>query len=146
MSITLATALFDLLGRFLGAPSDEVEDIVNAASYDPFHFPAFGAKSPYSNPCDHFDPTTESIVSMCEQDLEPSCQNYCKTVLNITLQMKVKELFELSSRPVGLIQPGFPHVLLPVCKYPVLDGSSDPHECWRKVVNDLGVCYASRTG
>ncbi len=128
---------------------------------------------PYTNPCEHHLVVTvaagagaaadggtnastgaaSDIWEACsdlvrlEEDDDERCSWYCRTIIgNVSLQARVKELFEEASHLTGWLQPGYPLVLLPLCRYPALPGEHLPDVCWRKIVNDQGICYTAQTG
>ncbi len=160
ISWLLAKALFDLIGKFLGVKPGEVEDVVNAIAYNPFEFPVFGDISSikddnFRNPCEYLlsqsdnSGTAVNIWEACgsKEGKTDICTWYCETIVgNTTLQHKVKELFEEALHLTISQEPGFPQVLLPICRFPGMSGKMPPEKCWKKVVNDHGVCYSSQTG
>ena len=171
----VGSALFDLLGMFLGVRNEEVEDVLNAFSYHSHKHPVFGkpGKDPgsafykddevegYKSPCGNSAHGNGSMWAFC-QDVVASgvheasnndtnatmkCMEYCeKVVLDEKMQPKVRELLKMA-QPVGTsFRPGYPRILLPRCKFPVLNEPSESGECWRQITTDYGICYSVKTG
>ncbi len=91
--------------------------------------------------------TTSSGGQEAGNMTDPLCAWYCRAVVgNDTLQQKVKELLEEASYLTTGLQPGYPQVLLPICRYSVLHGDMPPGQCWRRIINDKGICYSAQTG
>ncbi len=147
----VANAFFDLMAIFLGV--EDVEGVVHAFSYNPYSFPSFGkivAEGGYLNPCEAEGALKKGdIWKACNDTANQAeaCEKYCSWIRNETMRLRAKQLFELGLHPGGSLKPGYPQVLLPACKYPALGGvKSNPDDCWRRVVTDLGVCSSMITG
>ena len=167
ISWLLANTLFELMGKYLGVEAADVETVINGISYNPYSYPAFGyymstvdLKVPYSHPCENVTTspanatTTNDISDTCDvarkqadRNETRQCRWYCNNLLeNVTLHQRARELLHMASYPTAGLQPNYPQVLLPLCQYPALEGDFEPTQCWRRIVNERGICYSAQTG
>ncbi len=147
------------MAKHLGLSDDrDVYDVVNAFSSTADH-PFFGHVKDYANdPCTGAAAAAAAAAgrggqllpldSVCGRAKEAGCVDYCKMVNSSRrVQAELRELYEMTLDATGPLVPGKPDSLLPVCRYgDGGDSAKFTQGCWRKVVNDHGVCYASITG
>ncbi len=83
-----------------------------------------------------------SIKAVCNgpQKIEMECKNYCKLIDNLSAetQTRIKEVFKM-----GLDDPTPPIGTFQICQHPT-KGFFGTNECWKRIVNDKGVCYTSK--
>ncbi len=149
-----AKALDDLIGmtwlsamrRHLGVATNiEAIKLVNSLDYKYAEDAAETAHNKSESPCKKPGQDLEQVCGDTAGDSE--CTSYCNLMNGLSAEMvgKVTELLDM-----GMDELGLPWGVLPMCQYPANwtsanEWSSDKsHEgCWRKVVNDQGVCYTT---
>ncbi len=100
-------------------------------------------------PCPLSGWRNSSIKEACSDldSMDEACTEYCRIVADPRvpgLIPKIRELFERSFPPASIEQPRNPIGLLPTCQRG--EGGPVKSTCWRKIVNDRGVCYSSPIG
>ncbi len=82
-----------------------------------------------------------TLNDICKQIswTEPECEEYCKLMDNLTLHIKLKVKDVLN---MGLDAPSPSRGAFQACQHPK-KGTFGAIQCWKKVVNNKGVCYSS---
>ena len=160
----LARTLFELIARHLDVDVSQVEDVLNGFSYDPFEAPVFGfGQEPYVHPCENVtigsgrgakkpsricDIAASELTNPDEVVGLDRCRWYCHNLVeDDQLKRRAGELFDLATHVTGGFRPDYPHQLLPQCQHPALqEAALLPRQCWRRIVNEFGICYSTQTG
>ncbi len=162
-----ASILFHLSAKYFGIPYDkpnsleQIYNLINSFSYDALNMPFLGLES-YKLFCEEEKAMFESdrsgnfsILSLCSGTLtsnkgpihvSDNCKWYCWTVVNNrSTHELVKSFYDMSVDLEGPLVSDYPATLLPVCRFP-REGKQVKDGCWRKIVSDKGICFASDTG
>ncbi len=84
---------------------------------------------------------SHTLDEICKQTsrIDPECEEYCKLIDNLTFDIKFKVRKVLS---MGLDLPSPTMGTFQACQHPK-KGTFGATKCWKKVLNNKGVCYSS---